>query len=600
MGSTGDYGPKPIDAWAGGLVWVRRRNGSWWPGRIVRIEELPENNMISPRSGTPVKLLGREDSSVDWYNLEKSKRVKSFRCGEYDQCIEKAKAAATNSSKKIVKYARREDAILQALEIEKAYLGKHNPNLLSRLDDDHEQDKAEHNMENVEEEDCNSSSQNNNSSSAPALSQSGVSFEKEPMEDRGRIPMLSPSSKRTSNDSEDEGGGIRMRGLDDLVEIKSQKRKRSQVGHVHEFLKKKSRRPALVKVLESTVLVSVPVVCDEGILSPSVSSAHDMCENGTLIENESIPELREDGCLDSLFDVPLMTEEKHSGGLSPLVSRASQKAQPEAGAQSSQSSQVETPSLRNDELNESAGTSSAHPDISQWMEKGTTSEWQSKGKRNSRRHINKNKTRVMRKITDIDGEFDAKLAECPKYHKSRPVMEFEMHKGPATESPTSQRLLPHRQSRFVVNPKYDSSVFCLRHPISDSSLYDVNVEVKSSYRPQHVPYVSLMTKHNGRPIVGHPITVEVLEETGPGLECFRTPTKNCVLATKSLKSKKIRTLSSLTDSHKQIEGKKVLVVKPKGPAVACVPLKVVFSRINEALMNSPIRAAHLVIGRTIV
>ncbi|KAL9265555.1 hypothetical protein AKJ16_DCAP25832 [Drosera capensis] len=36
---------------------------------------------MSPRSGTPVKLLGREDASVDWYNLEKSKRVKAFRCG---------------------------------------------------------------------------------------------------------------------------------------------------------------------------------------------------------------------------------------------------------------------------------------------------------------------------------------------------------------------------------------------------------------------------------------------------------------------------------------------------------------------------------------
>ncbi|QHO02916.1 Nudix hydrolase 14 [Arachis hypogaea] len=46
----------------------------------------------------------------DWYNLEKSKQVKAFRCGEYDECIEKAKASAANSNKKAVKYARREDA----------------------------------------------------------------------------------------------------------------------------------------------------------------------------------------------------------------------------------------------------------------------------------------------------------------------------------------------------------------------------------------------------------------------------------------------------------------------------------------------------------
>ncbi|MCD7454123.1 hypothetical protein HAX54_023541 [Datura stramonium] len=48
---------------------------------------------MSPRSGTPVKLLGREDASVDWYNLEKSKRVKAFRCGEFDDCIKRAEAS---------------------------------------------------------------------------------------------------------------------------------------------------------------------------------------------------------------------------------------------------------------------------------------------------------------------------------------------------------------------------------------------------------------------------------------------------------------------------------------------------------------------------
>lgn len=64
MGSSGESSAKSIDASAGGLVWVRRRNGSWWPGRILGLEELPENSTISPRSGTPVKLLGREDSSV--------------------------------------------------------------------------------------------------------------------------------------------------------------------------------------------------------------------------------------------------------------------------------------------------------------------------------------------------------------------------------------------------------------------------------------------------------------------------------------------------------------------------------------------------------
>lgn len=58
---------KALDATVGGLVWVRRRNGSWWPGQIIGPDELSENGEgppSSPRSGTPIKLLGRDDSIV--------------------------------------------------------------------------------------------------------------------------------------------------------------------------------------------------------------------------------------------------------------------------------------------------------------------------------------------------------------------------------------------------------------------------------------------------------------------------------------------------------------------------------------------------------
>lgn len=64
MGSSSETNTKTIDPAVGGLVWVRRRNGSWWPGRIVGVDELSEGCLVSPRSGTPVKLLGREDASV--------------------------------------------------------------------------------------------------------------------------------------------------------------------------------------------------------------------------------------------------------------------------------------------------------------------------------------------------------------------------------------------------------------------------------------------------------------------------------------------------------------------------------------------------------
>ncbi|CAA2978849.1 Hypothetical predicted protein [Olea europaea subsp. europaea] len=121
MGSSAHDNKKAIDASVGGLVWVRRQNGYWWPGQILKPDELPETILPAPRAGTPIQLLGREDACLDWYNLETSKRVKAFRCGEYDSCIRKAEASASNSSKKTAgRYARRADAIIHALKIESA------------------------------------------------------------------------------------------------------------------------------------------------------------------------------------------------------------------------------------------------------------------------------------------------------------------------------------------------------------------------------------------------------------------------------------------------------------------------------------------------
>ncbi|XP_010463763.1 PREDICTED: uncharacterized protein At1g51745-like [Camelina sativa] len=121
MGSPVSGSP---DWTVGSIVWVRRRNGSWWPGKILGQEDLDSTHITSPRSGTPVKLLGREDASVDWYNLEKSKRVKPFRCGDFDECIERVESSQALTIRKREKYARREDAILHALELEKDLLKK--------------------------------------------------------------------------------------------------------------------------------------------------------------------------------------------------------------------------------------------------------------------------------------------------------------------------------------------------------------------------------------------------------------------------------------------------------------------------------------------
>ncbi|XP_059303135.1 uncharacterized protein At1g51745 [Lycium ferocissimum] len=678
MGSSGESIVKAIDASVGGLVWVRRRNGSWWPGRILGPDELPQSCSVSPRSGTPVKLLGREDASVDWYNLEKSKRVKAFRCGEYDECIEKAKAAAANSSRKAVKYARREDAIIHALEIESARLGKDHPDFFSRTDKEdgehhtlEESHTSSNPLEYGKELDEELTTSEDNSNSAQELSQSGVSFEAPNHTIASEQQPLCGTRRRTPNDSEDDGteGSKRMKGLDDLGMgvVSSLKRKRSQVAHVHDFLKRKNRHRPLTKVLESTAMVSVPIMCEQlpspteskgfglqtnesgksfpTVLNNDTDSISVTCGNGKpdafghthdsfLVkckqkENEisSILGLSENGSSDRLFDVPLVAEEKQSA-----VSCTSRKAQGVFGAQSSQGSQVEAMSS-SEELDDSGSTSSDSDDFhcfGKRMEKGT-SKWQLKGKRNSRHSSRKVDSYHLksRPVTEIQ------VDELRGWSRNASRREAHM-KGPTADLLPPQRLLPYRQSRFTVNPKYESSDFSLRHHIADSSLYEVNLEVKASYRPQHVPYISLMSKLNGQPIIGHPLTVEVLDDgfcdnlLVSGSECYSSsydldedrcenssalqgadivyeskpssagrisrkprgsPTKSPKTRKNGLLSKKIRKLSSLTGSHQQNREKKPVVEKLKGPAAACVPLKIVFSRINEAL-NSSIRPVH--------
>ncbi|XP_059456753.1 uncharacterized protein At1g51745-like [Corylus avellana] len=778
--SSGEAKSNGIDASVGGLVWVRRRNGSWWPGRIMGLDELSEGSLVSPRSGTPVKLLGREDASVDWYNLEKSKRVKSFRCGEYDECIEKAKASAANSNKKAVKYARREDAILHALEIESARLGKERLDFFQRDDSggDHgssarESHSMSHSGEENEDMGDDASDSEDNSNSAPELSQSGISFEDPNHNNSSKVQPVIGRRRRTPNDSEDDGteGVKRMRGLEDLgigvmskrkaggvLDVVQQdgaslcdssagncisngspvngskgyssslRRKRSQVPNVHEFLKRKNRRRPLTKVLESTAMVSVPVICDQfpsssgsplqGVSDSRVSGLESneskksvivsnnsdstglSCENGVPLnasehacdashavyktkENEisSIKGLADNDSSDRLFDVPfvgVLGEEKHTAGFS-TIPVAFSSGRPHGGAlgrQSSQSNQVEAVSLRNEGLNESVSTSSAAlhvNNINQRIEKGT-SKWQLKGKRNSR-HLSKNRKQDSRKYVDMDDESNAYLAgiehlegsdqkvdctgiggrhtsfNCTLRSKCKPVAEAPVDglrdwskrlsqrdshmRVPTVEAKLSpngslrpQRSLPYRQSRFTVHSRYQIPDFPVRNISTNASLYDVKLEVKASYRPQHVPLVSLMSKLNGKAIVGHPLTVEVLDDGHcddllSSMECNlevgemhnavkpnsvtgRVPTKHLALQarlspTKSQKmkksgslSKKIRKLSSLTGHKRSEEERKPVVDKPKGPVIACIPLNVVFSRINEAV-NGLGRPTHRVL-----
>ncbi|KAL6496971.1 hypothetical protein OROGR_028900 [Orobanche gracilis] len=685
MGSAGEEPYKVLDGTVGSLVWVRRRNGSWWPGRILSPNDLPEGCLPTPRSGTPVKLLGRADASVDWYNLDKSKRVKAFRCGEYNDCIEKAKASVSHLSKKAVKYARREDAILHALELENARLGKDfRDSSTGHNTQDNKQRQESKSPLSEQSEDVtkqNSSISEKDSESAPELSQSVVSFE----EPKKCLDEIKEECKRkmTPNDSEDDGaeGVKRMRGLEDLgMGIGSSRRKRSLVGHVYDYSKKKNRRRTLSKVLECTPMVCVPI--DSGQMSsPTVLESNEFnrlnclvvpnnnnsdstngvpCGNGISLvvcrdgddaslglkgkgnEISNVVGVCEGGSCERLFDVPLVTEEKQqSAGVSTTVSGPSQKTQVGAGPHSSQSSHIETRSLANEEPYETGSTSSGTVDVYHnivlAIGKGT-SEWQLKGKRNSRprkidinheleTHVDRDNL-VLRSnrvggplISDVDGS----------NLKSKPIKENQVDefrgwrwnaRGLKTDVMSPQRLLPYRQSRFTVNPKYDSTDFSLSHQNNNggAALYDVNVEIQTCYRRQHVPYISLMSKLNGRPVTGHPISIEVLDDgfyDGFEPECYSSSSeleynnlsrfsewrshgrpqskrRSSKSRTNGLLSKKIRRLSSLTGSQRQSQHeKKPVLEKLKGPSIACVPLKVVFSRINAALNNSVRPTPHL-------
>jgi hypothetical protein len=71
---NGGDAPAEVDAAdvsaVGTLVWVRRNNGSWWPGRVVSPNDVPDCCPAPPRSpATPILLLGRRDGPVFVYAL---------------------------------------------------------------------------------------------------------------------------------------------------------------------------------------------------------------------------------------------------------------------------------------------------------------------------------------------------------------------------------------------------------------------------------------------------------------------------------------------------------------------------------------------------
>uniref|UniRef100_A0A1J3I4W6 PWWP domain-containing protein n=1 Tax=Noccaea caerulescens TaxID=107243 RepID=A0A1J3I4W6_NOCCA len=562
MGSSDER--KAIDASVGGLVWVRRRNGSWWPGRIVAHHEVPDNCIVSPKSGTPIKLLGREDASVDWYNLEKSKRVKAFRCGEYDACIETAKATAMGVSKKAVKYARREDAIAHALEIENAHLAKDNPELFTGADGSCT-DKARIRRR-------VSSKGNEDSTDVAKTEESSMSLRKTNYGKASTVKPLSEKRRRTPNASEDDGteGNKRMRGLEDIgIGIGS--KAKVQVGALLE--------PKEENGSESDIKIngSMP----NGAL---VEAIHSKAKES---EISSISVSGKDESSNGLFDVPLIGEDKYSAGIPTAAFTSSSPRKALVSGPTRQSGESSHDDMvKNEGSNGSACTTSPAAALINGIEI-STSKWQLKGKRNPRQMSKKQEER---RIAYAEEANNNSLALC-LVSDHEPLGNFSV--GTQAMGRNSQ-------------------------------LYDVNIEVKANYKPRSVPLISLRSKLNGEAIVGHPSTVEVLEDGSCDRVLYNhtkslgfpivdndvkpKPSWNKKSKNKkphipphkpSSKSKKSSPLSKKTRFLSALSGQKLTVVskeklmteKTKEQVVACIPLKVVFSRINEAVKGSP-RQVH--------
>ncbi|KAL0796736.1 hypothetical protein Bca101_068113 [Brassica carinata] len=606
MEGNDDQNLKAINASVGRLVWVRLRNGSWWPGQTLLHEEVPEEN--SPKLGTPIKLLDRDDVGIEWYILEKSKSVKAFRCGEYDAHIEKAKAsaaAARASSKKTVKCTRRENAINTALEIENAHLAKEDNNLRGSSGEEEDDEVTD-------------------SDSAPELRQSSLSSQE--MNNVGALVKVEPKRRRTPNDSEDdgtEGTTKRMRGLEDIgkehvgaivlhrqemgsvcdVRLSdsmsngyivnngykvcsplSLKRKRSQVTNgTNECSKRKNRCRQLTKVLECTAMVCVPGTSDQLVTSglepvesmKSVSVVINNNSDSTGVSCENAPEnvvgggashdnkakdseissvsvSAEDDSSDHLYDVPLTEVAKHSAGFPSACTISSSRTALVSGLTRRRGPSGHDVYVKKEASN---GYAWANPLETQlviwnrnWTEK-STSKWQLKGKRNSRQMSKKQEAR--RSVFSEEAN-----------NNNRPL------------------LLP--------------------------ALFEVKIEVRASCNKPRVPLVSRMSKLNGKAIVGHPVSVEALEEGYyNGMVMSQAVVKAKSLPKKKGKKRKshgsfeksnkkssslsvkTRRLSTLTE-----RSKKLTTTKAKETVVACIPLKVVFSRINQVLKGSARQKQH--------
>ncbi|KAH7511578.1 hypothetical protein ACOSQ2_014253 [Xanthoceras sorbifolium] len=591
MGSSGSGGDAG-ECGVGSIVWVRRRNGSWWPGKILGSEELTTTHLTSPRSGTPVKLLGRDDASVDWYNLEKSKRVKAFRCGEFDDCIERAEASQGMPARKREKYARREDAILHALELEKQLLRKQGK---LGVTSDHARSKLSVSMKmelvtpSGNSDTHSGNPEHSNSNQLPKVLDTPPNDE--------NSPLLSQKSKEGNQlGSEDDPSEAlpRMRGLEDLgLSTGPSKRKLSSGAS------DSSEKPTVDNVLQTPPIggPSNGRTCDangDEQMGGTFRAKRSRCvylpadSKETLDSKENppshigMPHLQfEDGDYDPLTGCS--NEENSSGFLEDEESDSSESStESEADSSETEADMDEEMTLRSgasvsrevefrsqalgehgsmsseehDESAQSGDLSHLHPHERISVNEAV-SKWQLKGKRNIR-HLAKSSMDATDE-KDFNGSIHGtyregkvaafsqrasgqSLTSWRRYDLSDAFDEADMNDrdfcnqmigGYAYTSRSASR---GRNSFRRSNIDWDDMTWedqlALRGHWADkverfsprflghynlggrrrSMLVDVDLKVQASYQKEPVPIVSLMSKLDGKAIIGHPIQIEALQD----------------------------------------------------------------------------------------
>ncbi|KAL6533427.1 hypothetical protein OROMI_027539 [Orobanche minor] len=614
MGSS-ETGGGVVDYSVGSIVWVRRRNGSWWPGKILGPEEILSSHITSPRSGTPVKLLGREDASVDWYNLEKSKRVKAFRCGEFDDCIERAEATQGMPPKKREKYARREDAIMHALELERQLLEKkygkvgNSSNGRSRTSPDAVTSSVY----------LGNGSGNHYDSRSDQLPQRvGSSVAEKNVADQDMYEdRVIKEGNQLSGDDDSAVMLPRMRGLQDfgLRTVPPAKEELSGVA----FRAKRTRNAYLPydsgdylidgQTLSSQLEIPVskieescyPADMGENRFSGSTEDTETDCSETDSLESDSDDEM---AALSADGSASIELQPKYPRRIEPPEERASVSS--------------------TDDFDELAFTDglchpSTHGHVS--TSKGV-SKWQLKGKRNlNDRNVGK------RYESEVYGGHTN--GKSPKSSNGGSDLVDRTFMNHVSRSGSDFVALGWNNQSAMRGYWDDSHDFSSGRHYSGggrSILIDVDLKVQANNYRRDVPMISLISKLNGHAIVGHPIQIEALESglmethvsstdyftpearenptpltsvwrTGRRTANSRVPRpfsssthnsdgKRREIAPKS-SNQKIRALSSLASEQHQRGLRSDGLIKNENtpPTVACIPVKLVFSRLHEELIG---------------